>query len=87
MKQLKTLIYKYKELKDRKNIPFNQRPYRNVQIKELKKKILKLLDEKPMIIDNFVVVKSYVNKDKTKPYFQIYTKESWEKTSNYPYQL
>jgi hypothetical protein len=74
MNNLKTLIYKYKLLKDSKNIP-----YKKVEIKKLKTEILKLLDEKPVKIDNFVIVKSYVNKDKARPYFSIYTTESWEK--------
>lgn len=75
------LISKIKELE--KNVG---KPYNSVDIRKARKGITKCLLEENiefLEIGDFVLKIGYTNKDKSKPYTMIYTKNSFNNYKNY----
>ena len=61
-------------------------PFNSVKLKKIRKELTeKLLNEgKELLeVENYVLKVNYINKDKSKPYTSIYTKESFKNYKNY----
>ena len=75
------LIKKIKELEKTKGEPYN-----SVKLKKARKGLTKkLLKEKKEFLEvkDYILQVGYTNKDKSKPYTMIFTKESYKKYKNY----
>ena len=75
------LILKIKDLEKNKGIPFNKVNLRKKR-KELTENLLKNGKEF-LEIENYVLKIGYANKDKSRPYTMIFTKESYKNYKDY----
>ena len=58
-------------------------PFSKIKYKNLKKELLNICGENLKKIENYVLVRSYVNKDISKPYISIYTEDSYNKRMDF----
>lgn len=75
------LIKKIKSLEETRGSPFN-----SVKLKEARKEITQKLIRKGVEIlevENYILKVGYTSKDRTRPYTQIFTKESFKKHKEY----
>ena len=80
-KKIKKLIKKIKELENTKGQPFNFVNLKKAR-QEITQKILSM-GFTMLEVGNYVLKIGYTNKDLSKPYTQIFTKESFKNYKNY----
>ncbi len=77
----KNLLLKIKEIERLKSL--KNEPFKKVIIAKLKREVLIFANEDPLYVGDYVIIKSYLNKDKEKPYLAIYTSKGWINHNKY----
>ncbi len=78
MNQLLIIVDEIKRLENTKDEPFKK-----VKLKILRNKLLENISDRPKKVGNYILKKSYQNRDPKKPYVQIYTTGSWKRHEAY----